>query len=153
MKATSESKILQTIVIILFMCLLIGCTSEKKIELPYYGAFTNVNNDIVEIDMYMGEPLANRLTFSNLVELDFQEQGIYLWWAEIDFDTLFMISMDNHSGFIDYVVTPLENDVFQIKPRDYLQPGIYCLAQGGYLMSPVDIPYWCFQAAVPLPLR
>jgi hypothetical protein len=33
----------------------------------------------------------------------------------------------------------------QLIPSNELTDGIYCLAQGGPLASPIDVPFWCFR--------
>ena len=131
--------------VLLMLVLIVSCSKEPKLDFPHYGAFTIINKEITEIPRIMGEPRIDDVINNNPVEIDFENNHFYLWWPEVDFDTLYFVPLDDYSYIVEYNVTPLENEILQISPREIPQPGVYCLAQGGYLKSPIDVPFWCFQ--------
>lgn len=141
-----KSKIFLSLLFFIITLFMSGCVSEKNPKLPYYGVFTQINGELVELKQYIGEPSVKELTSNNPVEIDFQHQNIYLWQPEIDTDTLYLYSRDDFTGFIDIIATPLKDGIFQVKPAVSIVPGFYCLAQGGLMISPSEIPFWCFQA-------
>ena len=46
---------------------------------------------------------------------------------------------------IEYSVTPEENGILEITPRERLEQGTYCIIQGDPLGTPFSLPTWCFR--------
>ena len=74
-----------------------------------------------------------------------EEILILIWYPQISLDYFVFGSMEPKKEMLQYKISPWNEEVLQLIPSNELADGIYCLAQGGPLASPIDVPFWCFR--------
>jgi len=107
---------------------------------PHYGVFLRTGGKFNEIEMHKGDPPG-----AIAATTEESQPTIVVWLQQVDFQMMPLIPADEPGYHIPYTITPKDEGVFEVVPANVLYVGEYCLYQGGYLASPVDIPYWCFK--------
>jgi hypothetical protein len=120
--------------------------NPKKIELPYYGAFIiSDGNTVSELYEFRGEPQSYKLYSPDVPIFKTSEEiTILIWHPMINLDYFMFIQLEPYKDLVSFRISPFNEEVLQLIPSNGLDDGFYCMAQGGPLASPIDVPYWCF---------
>jgi len=106
---------------------------------------TLIFDTVSELYEFGGEPRSNKLNYSNVPVFKTSEEiDILIWHPMINLEYFMFIKLEPYKDLVPYRVSPFNEEVLQLIPSDGLDDGYYCMAQGGPLASPIDVPYWCF---------
>lgn len=127
----------------LFLSLLffVACGSGKP---PAYGAYLKEGGRFVEIPQHyvvFGEPDDEELSDIPYAKED--RPVITFWQPQFSFDYLYLESGAGDGRLIPFEIIPQEEEgMVEIRPREGMDPDIYCLTQGDPFG--VYLNTWCF---------
>ena len=120
---------------------------QKEIELPYYGVFiVSEGNTVSELVEIKGKPNSYELLSPGVPAFKQGEELLILaWYPQINLNYFMFGLMEPYEEELPYNVSPWNEEILRIIPSITLTDGVYCLAQGDPLASPISVPFWCFR--------
>jgi hypothetical protein len=131
------------LVLLVLVIFLLSRNSSGLAQKPgHYGVYLKEGNRLVEIVQQEGSP--GRNTASVPIHTNQDQPVLLVWNPGLNFQNLYLVSDGGEGQEVIYVTTPKDDGMLEIKPRESLQAGIYCLIQADPLGVSYFFPNWCF---------
>lgn len=127
--------------LVLLACSVFPTTSPTPIPPTHYGAFLQKGDLAVKMEEYPGGPPSYD---ADGIPTTSESQPLVLLWHPDANLTLLVLADEERGGGLPYDATPRDGGVLEIRPKEPLDPGVYCLAQGSPILPPSLILHWCF---------
>lgn len=112
-----------------------ACLGRCPSKPPHHGAFLKKDCSFIEMEQ---KGLERPLPSDEGVPHTSEKQPLIVVW-DPDVIPRFLVL----SG-AEYDIASKEEGVLELRPREPLSPGMYCLSAGHPLLPPGDIPHWYF---------
>jgi len=117
-----------------------ACLGRCPSKPPHYGAFLKKDCSFIEMEQ---KGLRKPLPSDEGVPRTSDKQPLIVVW-DPDVIPRFLGLYDREGNEVRCDMTPKEDGVLELRPREPLSPGMYCLVAGHPLLPPGDIPHWYF---------
>lgn len=95
---------------------------------PHGGVFLRENGTFIDLE-------------EGTAQTSNRRPVVVLWVPNVD---LSYLTLSGPDGSVAYSLTPLDEEMYELQPRNPLSPGQYTLTAGHPLLSPSQIPRWHF---------